>query len=559
MLRASTFSLIDSEMFPPRSELELAQLEAFSNEAEPARQPPSPSPQPRPKNPKNGHAINGSTSNLLPIRRAAPHNLEAEQALLGAILIDNKILDRVAGDVRPADFYDPLHQQIFETLSKLIVSGKQATPITLRTFFESAEPIDGGQTVLQYLGYLGTTAAPTLTNAQAYGRVVRDLATQRAIILIAEDMARAAYDAPADFPPHQQIAEHNKRLMALDSAQPRLTAISAASFSGQPVPPREWHARDLVPAKNATTLSGDGGTGKSLLAAQLSVATVLGRPWFGHEVMRGPVVYLGAEDDLAEMHRRLADLAREQEVDLDHLDDLHICCLAGKDAVLASANERGIVEPTDLWFELRRIVLEVRPKLVVYDTLADLFAGNENARTHAQQFVSMLRGLALETDSTALLLAHPSLPVCRPEVARRARRPGAIAFGRASTLIGVRDGASNLIPTRESSHDEDELRPRRRGNSTALARWRFCSRRGPGNQSRARGEDPAGRSHFPRVAHRVQGCRQTRHLDDRCQLRARALRQRGARATHWQADARDCHEPPVRRQAHPSCGVWATE
>jgi RecA-family ATPase len=189
----------------------------------------------------------------------------------------------------------------------------------------------------------------------------------------------------------------------------RLTSVSVASFAGQPIPPREWHTRDLVPAKNTTTLSGDGGTGKSLLAAQLSVATALGRPWLGHETIHGSVVYLGAEDDQDEMHRRFAAIARQQDVGLDRLGNIHILCLAGKNAVLASANVRDIVEPTPLWFELRRIVLEVRPKLVVYDTLADLFAGNENSRPQAQQFVSMLRGLALETDSTALLLAHPSL------------------------------------------------------------------------------------------------------------------------------------------------------
>lgn len=198
--------------------------------------------------------------------------------------------------------------------------------------------------------------------------------------------------------------------MARDYGEPsRLTPVSVASFAGLPIPPREWLASDLIPAKNATTLSGDGGTGKSLLAAQLSVATSLGRQWVGREVKRGPVVYLGAEDNLEEMHRRFATIAREQEIELDRLGNIHILCLAGKDAVLASANARGIVEPTPLWSELRQIVLEIRPKLVVYDTLADLFAGNENVRAQAQQFVSMLRGLALETDSTALLLAHPSL------------------------------------------------------------------------------------------------------------------------------------------------------
>ena len=75
-----------------------------------------------------------------PSFRSAPHNLEAEQALLGAILINNEAHDRVSDFLEPHHFYDPLHQQIFETAAKLIASGKQATPITLRTFFENAEP-----------------------------------------------------------------------------------------------------------------------------------------------------------------------------------------------------------------------------------------------------------------------------------------------------------------------------------------------------------------------------------------------------------------------------------
>ena len=236
------------------------------------------------------------------------------------------------------------------------------------------------------------------------------LAIRRRLILIGEDIQNAAHETPVDFSPSQQIAEHQERLAALDRGGSRLAAISAATFAGQPVPPREWHAKGLIPARNTTQLGGDGGTGKSLLAAQLAVATVVrGRSWLGCEVMHGPVVYLGAEDDLDEMHRRFADIARQQEIELDRLESLHICCLAGKNAVLVTANDRGVIQPTDLWAEFRRLVISIKPKLVIYDTLADLFGGNENVRTQARQFVSMLRGLALETASTALLLAHPSL------------------------------------------------------------------------------------------------------------------------------------------------------
>ena len=146
--------------------------------------------------------------------RAAPHNLEAEQALLGAILVNNEAHDRVSGFLEPHHFYDPLHQQIYETAAKLIAAGKQATPITLKTFFENVEAIDSNTTVPQYLGRLAVNAA-TIINARDYGRTIYDLAIRRQLILIGEDMVNAAYDTPVDFPPKEQIEEAETRLFTL--------------------------------------------------------------------------------------------------------------------------------------------------------------------------------------------------------------------------------------------------------------------------------------------------------------------------------------------------------
>ena len=146
--------------------------------------------------------------------RAAPHNLEAEQALLGAILVNNEAHDRVSGFLEPAHFFDPLHQQIYETAAKLIAAGKQATPITLKTFFENAEPIGSGLSVPAYLGQLAANAT-TIINVRDYGRSIYDLATRRQLILIGEDMVNAAYDSPVDFPPKEQIEEAEMRLFSL--------------------------------------------------------------------------------------------------------------------------------------------------------------------------------------------------------------------------------------------------------------------------------------------------------------------------------------------------------
>src|SRR5271165_891944 len=148
----------------------------------------------------------------LPFRQA-PHNIEAEQALLGAVLINNESFDRVSGFLQPGHFFEPLHGKLFEIMGKLIQAGKHASPITLKTFFESEPPI-GELTVPQYLGRLAA-AATTIINAQAYGRVVYDLAIRRELIGIGEDMVNVAYDSPVDAPPETQIEEAEQRLFDL--------------------------------------------------------------------------------------------------------------------------------------------------------------------------------------------------------------------------------------------------------------------------------------------------------------------------------------------------------
>jgi replicative DNA helicase len=153
-----------------------------------------------------------SAESSLPFRQA-PHNIEAEQALLGAILINNEAYDRVSGFLEPHHFFDPLHGRIFETALKLIQSGKHATPVTLKTFFDNEEPI-GGITVPQYLGRLAAHATSVI-NAEDYGRTVYDLSVRRDLIMIGEDMVNVAYDSPVDMPPEKQIEESEGRLYGL--------------------------------------------------------------------------------------------------------------------------------------------------------------------------------------------------------------------------------------------------------------------------------------------------------------------------------------------------------
>lgn len=191
---------------------------------------------------------------------------------------------------------------------------------------------------------------------------------------------------------------------------PVLRTIAASSLAGRPVPERPWFVRDLIPDRAVTMLSGDGGAGKSLLATQLGVASATATGWAGALPEPGPVAYLSAEDEEDEVHRRLADITAAAGLSLEDLSNFHLVPQAGKDAVLAVPGAKSdLLEATPLWSALVDKVRVLRPRLLVLDNLADIFAGNENSRPQARQFVGLLRGLAIERKLAVLVISHPSL------------------------------------------------------------------------------------------------------------------------------------------------------
>jgi replicative DNA helicase len=148
-----------------------------------------------------------------PAYRTAPHNIEAEQGLLGAILVNNDAFYRVSDFLEPKHFFEPIHQMIYETAGSLVRMGKVATPVTLKTFLPAEVDI-GGLTVGQYLARLAAEAT-TIINAQDYGRTVYDLSLRRDLIQIGEDMVNVAYEAPVDFAPRVQIEDAERKLYEL--------------------------------------------------------------------------------------------------------------------------------------------------------------------------------------------------------------------------------------------------------------------------------------------------------------------------------------------------------
>src|ERR1700733_14324361 len=151
-----------------------------------------------------------------PPYRTAPHNIELEQALLGAILVNNEAFYRVSDFLEPRHFFEPIHQKLYEITARLVPIGKTATPITLKTFLPTDLDV-AGLTASQYLARLAAEAT-TVINASDYGRTIYDLAIRRSLISIGEKMVNAAYDAQVEERAQDQIEGAERSLYELRDA-----------------------------------------------------------------------------------------------------------------------------------------------------------------------------------------------------------------------------------------------------------------------------------------------------------------------------------------------------
>jgi RecA-family ATPase len=188
-------------------------------------------------------------------------------------------------------------------------------------------------------------------------------------------------------------------------------ALPYVDLALDPIPPRAWLVGERIPMRNVSLLGGEGAIGKSLLLMQLSGATVLAKDWIGTLPEPGPALYMSCEEEGDEVCRRMEAVAVHLGTTRQEMIDrgLRFLSFAGRDAVLAQPDRNGIMRPAPLFERVRRDALQLRPKLIVIDTVADTFGGKENDRAQTRQFITMLRGLAIDTGSAVVISAHPSL------------------------------------------------------------------------------------------------------------------------------------------------------
>ena len=244
-----------------------------------------------------------------------PHNIEAEQCVLGAILINNEAFAYVNRLIDAEDFFEPINQCIFGICRNLICERKLANPITMKNFLPHDLTILN-MTASQYVARLAAEAT-TVINAPDYAKVIRDLAIRRHIILAAEDCAIAAKTAAVDVPAEAIAEDTIKRISEITSfrggtgsneAAPQIRPLTAAEFLQLELPPRQKILAPWVPEKGLVMVYSPRGMGKTLFGMSSAYVIGIGGSFLGFSALSKPrkILYVDGEMPAPTLQERLA-------------------------------------------------------------------------------------------------------------------------------------------------------------------------------------------------------------------------------------------------------------
>lgn len=175
------------------------------------------------------------------------------------------------------------------------------------------------------------------------------------------------------------------------------------------IKPRQWIVPGLIPAAQVTMITGNGGEGKSLISAQLTVAADIGIQWLGHNVNRVRSVYVHCEDDEDEMKRRIHGIVTPEGKDFSDLENLLL--IDRDDAETSLFYEAMGNDPsgrfTEFYQRVYETVRDYGAQLLVLDSLYNFFGGNENIRSQVTEFIGGLKRMAKRLNCAVVIVAHP--------------------------------------------------------------------------------------------------------------------------------------------------------
>lgn len=193
---------------------------------------------------------------------------------------------------------------------------------------------------------------------------------------------------------------------------PPIKWVRPSEWAGLKPKPREWEVEGWIPRYEVVLLYGAGGIGKTLAIHQYATAAAAGRAWLGQPTRQARVMCFFCEDSEDELLRRQLDINKALGVEFDDIDDrLRIASRKYMDNLLALWDRNtGAMKRQAVWEQLRADAVGFRAEVLVIDTIADTYGGNEIDRGQVNAFVkSCLGRLAQEIGGTVIALGHPSM------------------------------------------------------------------------------------------------------------------------------------------------------
>ena len=376
----------------------------------------------------------------------APANIEAEQALLGALLYDNAAFERIGDHLQPRHFFEPFHQRLYAAIESHIRKGQLAEPILLAEQFArdiGFEELGG----VRYLADL-VDRAPPAANAPDYARAVYDLALRRDLIRIGGDIASLATQGDADLSARDQIEQAEQQLFTL--AETGGVSSGFVSFAdalhGAVTMAAEAHSRDgglaglstglvdldgkiggLHPS-DLVILAARPSMGKSSLACNIAFDVARNYAWEpqpdgSKKTVRGGVVaFFSLEMAAEQLAMRLlaeasgvsGDRLRKGEIDASDFGRVRDAALEIQEAPLY-IDATGGLSMAKLAARARRLKRMVGLDLVIVDYLQLVTIGDTNRNDNRVQEVSAvtqgLKALAKELSIPVIALAQLSRQV----------------------------------------------------------------------------------------------------------------------------------------------------
>lgn len=324
--------------------------------------------------------------------RVAPHNLQAEESLLGAALLTAEALEVLVTRTNPEDFYRPVHGHIAAALVRAYEQGWKADPVTI------ADEL-GRQGLLDDVGGLGALLSlqvntPATSNAGRYAEIIHSHAASRRILGAVGEITEAVY---AGGDPTTVLQDALTKLdPPATSAGPmtaaRLRSMLVAGDAIANLPPPEPLIDGLLQRNSLAALYGRSGGGKSFLAVDWALCVATGSWWFGKKVHPGRVLYLAAEG-----------------------------AVGMGDRVEAWKSYRGVYTAGDIiWLPvavdllepaaaraLATVASELQPVLVVVDTLnRSMPGGDENKSGDMGRLVAAADNIRAATGACVLIVHH---------------------------------------------------------------------------------------------------------------------------------------------------------